>query len=182
MVLLESLKLQPMQKMDSFKLKDCFSTLHHSKKLMGKTGLLIVFTCNHCPYAIAIWNRVIQFAPKFKKLGINVVAINPNINPAYPDDSVDKMIEKVKNDSITFPYLVDENQETANAYKAKCTPDLYLLNTSMELYYHGRFDDNWKDETKVNHYECFEAATQLSQEQPAPSNQFPSIGCSIKWL
>ena len=182
MVLLESLKLQHLEKMNSFELNDCFNKLHHSKDLMGQHGLLIIFTCNHCPYAIAIWNRLIEFESKFKKIGVNIVAINPNINPEYPDDSVEKMAEKVTTDSITFPYLVDEHQQTAKAYKAQCTPDLYLLNSSMELYYHGRFDDNWKDETKVQHYDCFEAAKELSKKRPAPTSQFPSIGCSIKWV
>mgnify|MGYP001216342373 CR=1 FL=1 len=182
MVLLESLSLDLGHKMPDFTLDDPFGYSYNNHDLMGDKGLLIIFTCNHCPYAIAIWNRLIALRHELVELGIHLVAINPNINPDYPDDSPEAMKTKIKTDRIPFPYLVDNDQAVAKAYQAQCTPDLYLLKHDMTLYYHGRLDDNWKDETAVTNQELLESAKQLSLNQNPPKTQYPSMGCSIKWL
>ena len=96
MVLLESLDLEQGQIMPEFELQDPFGTQHSLSSLMGPKGLFIGFTCNHCPYAIAIWKRLIQLESNFSKLGIATVAINPNINPNYPDDSPAAMKKKIE--------------------------------------------------------------------------------------
>lgn len=181
MVLLESITIPIGTKMPSFKLNDPTGNAYASEKLYGDRGLLVVFTCNHCPYAIAVWPRVARLAAYAKNMKINTVAVNPNINPDYPDDAPAKMVEKVKELGITFPYLVDETQETARAFKAQCTPDIYLFDKNHALVYHGRIDDNWQDESKVAREELKEALNNMATGQPIASDQKPSMGCSIKW-
>ena len=149
---------------------------------MGEKGLLILFTCNHCPYAIAVWKRLINLSKFAKEKGIETVAINPNINPEYPDDSPEKMKKKIDEWNIPFPYLVDEKQETAKLYQAQCTPDIYLLNHNNKLVYHGRVDDNWKNPEAVTKEELKQALIDLSLNRPYQHDQHPSIGCSIKWV
>ena len=148
---------------------------------MGDTGLLVIFTCNHCPYAIAIWERLIALYEDATKQGINMLAINPNIHPDYPTDSPEAMLNKIQEWNIPFPYLVDQTQATAKAYQAQCTPDLYLLNSKHELVYHGRLDDNWQEPSKVSTQELKLAFAALTEGAPIPSPQHPSLGCSIKW-
>ena len=181
MALLESIKIPLGTKMPEVKVKDPQGKPYDGSTMYGDKGLLIAFTCNHCPYAIAVWPRLIRLAKYAKKLGINTLAINPNINPKYPDDAPPKMIEKIKEWGIDFPYLVDESQTVADAFKAQCTPDIYLFNKKQELIYHGRIDDNWQDESKVTRQELKEAIDCLAGGKPLPADQKPSMGCSIKW-
>ena len=181
MALLESIKIPLGTKISEFELKDPHGKAYKSSGLFGERGLLVVFTCNHCPYAIAVWPRVIRLAEYGKGMRVNTIAINPNINPEYPDDAPPKMIEKIKSFKITFPYLVDETQEAAKAFRAQCTPDIYLFNKNKELVYHGRIDDNWQDEDKVTREELKEALNNLAAGLPIASKQMPSMGCSIKW-
>lgn len=181
MALLESIDIPLGTKLPQFTLKDCFEKEYKSNELVGDKGLLVFVTCNHCPYAIAIWERVVSLANFSKELGINSCAINPNIHPKYPDDAPEVMQEKVKEWKIEFPYLVDETQEVAKELKAQCTPDIYLFNGNAELYYHGRLDDNWQDANNVKSQELKAAVLALSKDENAPSTQNPSMGCSIKW-
>ena len=181
MALVESLKIQLGTLMPKFELKDPFGRVYESDKLFGKKGLLVAFTCNHCPYAQAVWPRLIRLSEYAKGLGINTIGINPNIHPDYPEDASDKMKEKIKEWEIGFPYLADDTQKIADTFKAQCTPDLYLYDAVHQLVYHGRLDDNWKDETKVKRQELKEAIENLAFGKPVSSHQYPSMGCSIKW-
>ena len=181
MALIESILIPLGSKMPDFELKDPRGKIFKSEELCGKRGLLVAFTCNHCPYAIAVWPRLIKLARSARQAGINPVAINPNIHPDYPDDAPDKMVLKIKELGIDFPYLVDETQKVADAFKAQCTPDIYLFNTKHELVYHGRIDDNWQDESKVTREELKEAVNNLAAGKAISKEQRPSMGCSIKW-
>lgn len=165
-----------------FTLNDAKGIAHSLKGQMGENGLLVAFTCNHCPYAIAVWPRLIRHAATLKEMGIQAVAINPNIHPDYPQDSVPAMQEKLAQWGIDFPYLADETQAVARAFGAQCTPDIYLFNGEGELYYHGRIDDYWKDEAKVTAEELLPAAQAMVDGRGVPQPQHPTIGCSIKWL
>ena len=149
---------------------------------LGENGLLVAFTCNHCPYAIAVWPRLIRHAASLQAMGINTVAVNPNIHPNYPADGVLAMADKVIEWGIDFPYLADESQQVSRAFDAQCTPDLYMFDGEGKLYYHGRIDDYWKDESKVSSEELIPAAELLIAGKLAPQPQHPTIGCSIKWL
>ncbi len=181
MALLESVLVPLGSKMPAFELKDPFGKNFKSDALPGKRGLLVAFTCNHCPYALAVWPRLIRLANSSKAAGIATVAINPNIHPNYPDDSPEKMKEKIKEWNLDFPYLVDETQKIADSFKAQCTPDIYLYNDKKELVYHGRIDDNWQDESKVTREELKEAINNMAAGKPIAAPQKPSMGCSIKW-
>ena len=181
MALVESLKIKLGMRMPDFTLGDPDGKMHRSDELYGAKGLLVAFTCNHCPYAMAVWPRLIRLANYIKTLGINTVGINPNIHPGYPEDAPDQMKIKIKEWGISFPYLADETQEIARAFQAQCTPDLYLFDNRHALLYHGRLDDNWKDEKKVTKEELKAAAENYAGGKPVSSKQFPSMGCSIKW-
>jgi len=165
-----------------FTLNDSKKVAHSLKEQMGENGLVVAFTCNHCPYAIAVWPRLVRHAATLKSMGIHTVAINSNIHPDFPEDNVDAMREKLGEWSIDFPYLADETQDVAKAFDAQCTPDIYMFDKDGSLYYHGRIDDYWKDESKVTQEELLPAAEALVAGKPAPQPQHPTIGCSIKWL
>ncbi len=182
MALLESIHIPCGTKMPNFKIKDPFGKTFRGNELYGEQGLLIAFMCNHCPYAKAVWPRLIRLARYAKGLKINTLAINPNINPDYPEDSPPKMIERIKEWGIDFPYLVDETQDVARHFKAQCTPDIYLFNRNQALIYHGRIDDNWQEEKKVKKEELKEALNNYASGLPTPQDQKPSLGCSIKWV
>ena len=182
MALLESILILLGSKMPEFKLKDPNGTEYEGRKLYGDRGLLVVFTCNHCPYSMAVWPRVIRLAQYAKGMRINTIAINPNINPEFPDDAPDKMLVKIEELGIDFPYLCDSTQDVARAFKAQCTPDIFLFSKNHELVYHGRIDDNWQDENKVTREELKDAINAYASGLEAPKKQYPTMGCSIKWL
>lgn len=181
MALLESINIPLGTKIPFFELPDPDGNIHKSNDLFGKKGLLLVVTCNHCPYAVAVWPRLVRLAKHAKNLGINTVALNPNINPNYPDDAPPRMKEKINEWGIDFPYIFDESQKIAKTLKAQCTPDIYLYDQNKKLVYHGRIDDNWQDESKVTKEELKEVIENLADNRPISSDQKPSIGCSIKW-
>jgi len=179
--LVESVTLELGQVMPDFELSNPEGKPYTRKSLTGKKGLLIAFTCNHCPYAVAIWPRLIRLAAWAEEEGVATVAINPNIHPNYPDDAPDRMLDKIRQWGILFPYLVDETQSVARAYQAQCTPDLYLLDAENRLVYHGRLDDNWKSEADVSRKELQMAIHALIEDEAPLTTQHASMGCSIKW-
>ena len=182
MVLLESSDLGVLTEMPLFTLSDSFSQSHSLSDLSKKNGVILLFTCNHCPYALAIWDRFIRFYQTALQLDIGMVAINPNIHPDYPEDGVDQMRLKVDEWKIPFPYLVDEDQSDSQLYSAQCTPDLYYLNSDFKLVYHGRFDDDWQNEAAVQSFDLLSACEFYIDSKSILSPQISSMGCSIKWL
>ncbi len=145
--------------------------------------LVIVFTCNHCPYAQAYMPRLIKLQKDFAEKGVQFVAINPNDAEKYPDDSFDEMKEWVKKWGLNFPYLVDEIQDVAAAYKAVCTPDIFVFDSERKLRYRGKVDDSDpydKPETTKNFW--LKEAIELALTNQSPKTAFrPVMGCSIKW-
>ncbi len=182
MVLLESKQLPLGSRMPEFSLKDPNGILYKSNEVYGDNGLIVAFMCNHCPYAKAIWPRLIRLAKYVRELGVNTVAINPNVNPEYPEDSSRNMLIKSREWGLEFPYLIDEGQNMARAFHAQCTPDIYVYNGDQELAYHGRIDDNWKDEAAVTREELKEFIEHMTAGFPLDDHQHPSMGCSIKWV
>jgi len=181
MALVGSIHVQLDSDLPAFSLKDAQGATHHSDNLSGTKGLLVIVTCNHCPYAIAVWPRLIRLAKYFRAKGINTISVNPNIHPDFPQDAPEAMLEKIQEWGIDFPYLVDEDQQVAAALKAQCTPDIYLYDADQKLYYHGRIDDYWKDEARVKQQELKPAMESLVAGKAAPATQYPTVGCSIKW-
>jgi len=148
--------------------------------------LVIIFTCNHCPYAQAVEDRIVQLARDYTRKGVAVAAINPNDARAYPDDSFDKMVERAKQKGFTFPYLRDETQAIARAYDAACTPDIFVFDGQRRLLYNGRLDDNWKEPHKVQRHDLrlvLDAALEAGgfDSGKLDFDPVPSMGCSIKW-
>ena len=178
---IESINVPLGMKMPKFILRDPDGVIQVSDYIIGKKGILVIFTCNHCPYAKAVWPRILKIGQWAIEQGINTVAINPNINPNYPDDAPEMMRLKIKEWGIPFPYLIDETQKVAKAFDAQCTPDIYLFDADQKLVYHGRVDDNWQDALKVMKHELKDAIKNLIEGKPISTDQFPSMGCSIKW-
>ncbi len=148
-------------------------------------GLLVAFICNHCPYVIAIQERLAKLADTVAPHGIATIAINSNDPIKYPDDAFDAM--KVRADQVgyRFPYVQDDTQTVARAYGAVCTPDFFLFRTgadgSHRLAYRGRMDDSWKDATQVKKRDLEHAMMALVEGAEVDPVQHSSMGCSIKW-
>ena len=146
--------------------------------IKGENGTLVMFICNHCPYVKSILDRIIRDAADLQKLGIGVVAINSNDAAAYPEDSFENMADL----GLPFPYLHDETQSVARAYDAVCTPDFFGFNKDMGLQYRGRLDASGNTAgAKDLKRDLYDAMKQVAQTGHGPTEQIPSMGCSIKW-
>ena len=164
-----------------FSLADAAGKHHHFADLMGENGLVVAFICNHCPYVIAIIDRLVSDAEKLADDGIAMVAIMANDYQAYPDDAPDKMAEFASRHHFSFPYLIDETQEVAKAYGAVCTPDFFGLNAAGELHYRGRLDDAKRGDASHRTAELCNAMRQMIATGKGPDEQIASMGCSLKW-
>ena len=148
----------------------------------GPNGTLVMFICNHCPYVMAVIERIVRDAEDLQALGIGVVAISSNDVAAYPQDGPDKMAALAAKHGFTFPYLYDESQDVARAYEAACTPDFFGYNAAGELQYRGRLDASNKQTAPADaRRELYEAMKLVAETGKGPSEQIASIGCSIKW-
>ncbi|MCP5106834.1 MAG: thioredoxin family protein [bacterium] len=147
----------------------------------GKEILVIIFMCNHCPYVKAVLDRLIDLQNQTAAKGVQLIGINSNDAQRYPDDSMENMKKVTAEKKIPFPYLFDETQETAKAYDAVCTPDIYVYGEKRTLLYRGRMDDNWQEPDKVTQRDLKEAIDRILNNHEVDSNQIPSMGCSIKW-
>ena len=149
----------------------------------GEKGLLIMFICNHCPYVQSIRDRIVRVTRELKEMGLNTVAIMSNDQADYPEDSSENMKKVADEFDFSFPYLLDETQQTAKNYGAVCTPDFFGYNADLKLQYRGRFDESRKEAAPDNvRRDLFEAMKQIVETGKGPSDQIPSMGCSIKWI
>ncbi len=149
----------------------------------GENGLLVMFICNHCPYVVAIRERIVRDARELQAAGVNFVAIMSNDPSDYPEDSFENMQKVAAEFEFPFPYLLDETQAVAKAYGAICTPDFFGYNGALALQYRGRLDASRKETAPQGaRRELFEAMTQVAESGEGPREQIPSIGCSIKWI
>lgn len=155
---------------------------HSILKHAGPNGLLVAFICNHCPYVVAVIERIVRDANDLKDLGIGFIAISANDVESYPQDSFDNMKVFAEQNDFTFPYLYDETQEVARKYDAVCTPDFFGFNKDMQLQYRGRLDASRK-ETGADDLrrDLYEAMKQIAETGQGPREQIASMGCSIKW-
>ena len=168
-------------KAPDFALKGVDGKTYSLKHVRGSKGTLIVFICNHCPYVIAVIDRLASEARALQALGIGVIAIMPNDTKSYPEDSFDNMKAFAKAHDFTFPYVIDETQAITHAYDAVCTPDFFGFNAKDELQYRGRLDESGMRIVKNARRELFEAMKQVAETGRGPKDQTPSMGCSIKW-
>ena len=147
----------------------------------GDNGLLVMFICNHCPYVQAVLDRIVRDTAELQQHGINTIAIMSNDPSEHPEDSFDNMQRIAREMRFPFPYVLDASQETAQAYGAVCTPDFFGYNADLLLQYRGRLDESRKEAAPNARRDLFDAMKQVALTGKGPSQQIPSIGCSIKW-
>jgi peroxiredoxin len=165
-----------------FKLPDTNGKTVSPADFKDKSALLIMFICNHCPYVKHIRNGLAELARDYRSRSVAIVGINSNDVANYPDDSPAKMKEEVRAAGYTFPYLYDESQAVAKAYRAACTPDIYLFDKRRKLVYRGQFDDSRPGNgIPVTGKDLRAALDALLADKPASTNQKASVGCNIKW-
>ncbi len=154
------------------------------KNYTDAKGYIIVFTCNHCPYAKAYESRIEELNKKYASKGYPVIAINPNDPVAYPEDSYENMQKNAAEKKFTFPYLLDETQNIAKAYGALKTPHVYILkkvNNELIVKYVGAIDDNSESAKDVKKKYAENALNELLQDKTVKEPETKAIGCSIKW-
>ena len=176
-----NLKLKIGDKAPDFSLPGVDGKAYTLDSFRGRKVLAIVFMCNHCPYVQGSIDRIRSIQSEFGIKGAQVVGINSNDEVNYPEDSFDKMIEYSKDKKYNFVYLRDEDQKVANAYGAQCTPECFVFDEHRNLRYHGRVDDNPKDESKATVSDLRNAVDALVHNRKVAIELTPAIGCSIKW-
>ncbi len=148
----------------------------------GAKALLVMFICNHCPYVKHIAPELARLANDYQPRGVAVVAISSNDASKYPDDSPERMIHEAEERGYTFPYLYDEEQAAAQAYRAACTPDLFLFDKDFRLAYRGQLDSSRPGNgIPVTGEDLRRALDLVLAGQDVPEPHRPSIGCNIKW-
>ena len=170
-------------KAPEFSLPDVISGESYSlEKFKGNKAVLIIFMCNHCPYVKLIKESLVEYAADYMPKGVGVIAVSSNDIENYPDDGPEKMKEDAERLGYPFPYLFDESQEVAKAYKAACTPDLFLFDENLELKYRGQFDDSRPgNDIDPTGADLREATDKVLSGETVPEDQTPSVGCNIKW-
>lgn len=148
----------------------------------GVDALVVMFLCNHCPFVKHIADVLANVAREYQDRGAAFVGINSNDAENYPEDSPGKMVAEAKARGYTFPYLYDETQEVARAYRAACTPDFFIFDRNQQLVYRGQFDASRPgSEIPVTGEDLAHALDAVLRGEEAPEDQKPSIGCNIKW-
>lgn len=147
----------------------------------GEQGTVVMFICNHCPYVKAILDRLVRDCRALREQGVNSVAIMSNDPNEYAEDSFDNMVRIAREMDFPFPYLLDESQDVAKAYGAVCTPDFFGYDANLRLQYRGRLDASRKEPAPDAPRDLLEAMTQVARTGRGPDQQWPSMGCSIKW-
>jgi peroxiredoxin len=148
----------------------------------GADALLVAFWCNHCPYVLHVEDAFVAFAREYADRGLQVVAIGSNDAETYPQDGPAAMRERAHAKGYPFPYLFDETQEVAKAYRAACTPDLFLFDRDGELVYRGQFDGSRpSSDVPVTGAQLRAAVDAVLAGEDVDADQTPSVGCNIKW-
>lgn len=145
-------------------------------------ALVIAFICSHCPFVKHLRAEFARYAREYQAKGLVVVAINSNDIDAYPQDGPQGMADEARTVGYTFPYLLDESQAIAKSYRAACTPDFFLFDSTQRLVYRGQFDASRPNNgIAVTGTDLRAATDAVLDRAPVPQDQRPSIGCNIKW-
>ncbi len=151
-------------------------------ELKSETGTVVMFICNHCPFVKHIQKKLVEVTNAYQAKKIKFIAISANDITNYPDDSPEKMREEAAKKQYSFPYLYDEDQSTAKAYQAACTPDFYVFDKQLKCVYRGRFDEAMPgNEKPVTGKDLCAALDSVIAKKPVNADQKPSMGCNIKW-
>lgn len=176
-----SATLQIGSKAPDFKLPGVDDKVYSLASFDDKKGLIIIFSCNHCPYVQAYEERIKAIQKDYENKGIQIVAINSNDSDQYEDDSFEHMKFRSKQKGFNFLYLRDEDQSAARAYGASHTPQIFLFNSDKVLIYSGKIDDNWKEEQKVQTRYLRNAIDEFLKGEEISIPETFSMGCTIKW-
>ncbi|MCI4668330.1 MAG: thioredoxin family protein [Bacteroidia bacterium] len=172
-------------KATDFKLKNIDGEMVSMADYADAKGFVVIFTCNHCPYAKAYEDRIVALDKKYASQGYPVIAINPNDAKKVEDDSFENMKTRAKEKGFTFPYLVDGDSKVARTYGAKYTPHVFLLNKQdkdLEVAYIGAIDDNYRDAKGVEEPFLENAINSLKAGKKIEKTTTRAIGCTIKWV
>lgn len=143
--------------------------------------LIVVFSCNHCPFVIGSEDRMNELYQKYQPKGVEMIAINSNEQENHPTDSFDHMVERAKEKGFQFPYVRDASQEVAKAYGALRTPHFYVFDAERKLRYTGRMDDNPRNPGQETTHELADALDALLEGKEPPVALTNPIGCNVKW-
>ena len=154
---------------------------HAMADYADKAAVVVIFSCNHCPYVRAWEDRMVQIQADYAGQGVQLIAINANDAIKYPADSFPQMKERAQAKGFNFPYLYDETQEVARAYGAQRTPEVFLFDNNRALRYHGVIDDNYDDPSAVRTHYLRQALDAVLANQVPPTAETPAVGCTIKW-
>jgi peroxiredoxin len=171
-------------RVEDFKLKNIDGKMVSMSDYKDAKGLIVIFTCNHCPFSIAYEDRIIDIHKRYATKGFPVIAINPNDAKVQPEDSFEKMKERAKKKKFPFAYLYDETQEIAKRFGATRTPHVYLLSKKENEYiveYIGAIDDNSNEPQNVKIKYLENALNELIEGKAVSQNLTKAIGCTIKW-
>ena len=171
------------KKAENFNLKSTENKMISLKDVKGENGTLIMFICNHCPYVLAVIKEIVKDCKELENNGIKSIAIMSNDPKVYEEDSFENMIQFAKDNEFNFPYVIDETQEIGNSYGAVCTPDFFGYNNNLDLQYRGRIRE-LKNLIPIEdgESELLTAMKMIAKTGNGPKEQFPSMGCSIKWF
>ncbi len=151
------------------------------EEFVGTPLLVVIFSCNHCPYVQAYEDRMISIQRDYRPRGVQLIAINSNDDVNYPQDSFNAMVERATAKAFNFPYLRDANQVVAKAYGATHTPQLFVFDHGRKLRYTGKIDDNWQNPAAVKRHYLREALDALIEGGAPAEAETHAIGCTIKW-
>ena len=166
--------------MAATQMRNVDGTMHSIASVAQAKGTLVLFTCNHCPYAVAWQERYVAIAHEFMEQGIGVIAINSNDDAEYPSDSFEGTVARAAELSMRFPYVMDETSDVARAFGAEKTPEAYLFDAEGHLVYHGAVDDSQDPENVTEHY-LRDALTAVAAGSAVAQAETSAVGCSIKF-
>jgi peroxiredoxin len=166
---------------DFFNLLGVDGRIYSLSDFKDKKVLVVIFTCNHCPYVQAYESRIIALQEEFKDKGVIFIGINSNEDKNYPEDSFPNMVKRAKEKGYNFPYLRDESQDVARAYGATHTPHIFVFDEERRLRYTGKIDDNWREPHKVKERYLRDAILSLLEGKEIKNPETYAIGCTIKW-
>lgn len=168
-------------KAPDFSLKGTDGKTYTLASFQDAKALVIIFSCNHCPYVQAYESRMKDIQKDYAAVGVRLVAINSNEDKNHPEDSFAEMLKRAKTQAFNFPYLRDETQEMAKAYGATHTPHLFVFDAKRRLVYTGKIDDDWQDPKKVRRRFLRDALDDILAGRPVREPETHAIGCTIKW-
>ena len=165
----------------AFSLPGTDAHTHSLDGLSDKSVLVVVFSCNHCPYVQAYEDRLVAVQRDYAGRGVQVIAINSNDDANYPEDSFARMVARAGAKGFNFLYLRDASQAVARAYGATHTPQLFVFDRARTLRYTGKIDDNWQHPRAVTRHYLRDALDALLAGRAPADSQTHAIGCTIKW-